>query len=162
MKQPRGTIFTLIVAVVLLTLGVVAAISATSGGGSMANMPGMGGGAMPTATATPGVGGSGDLSPDGLRQALANKDFIMINVHTPYEGEIAGTDTFIPYDRIGDSPAALPTDRAAAIVLYCRTGRMSAEAVATLARLGYRNVRQLSGGMEAWQARGYPLQQVPR
>jgi len=46
-----------------------------------------------------------------------------------------------------------------AIVLYCRTGRMSAEAATTLVRLGYRNVSHLAGGMEAWQAGGYPIQE---
>ena len=35
----------------------------------------------------------------------------MINVHTPYEGEIAGTDTFIEYDSIKASEARLPKDK---------------------------------------------------
>jgi len=105
------------------------------------------------------AGGSyGELSPGELSGALATKDFTLINAHVPDEGEIAGTDAFIPYDRIGEDTARLPGDRAA-IVLYCRTGRMSAEAATTLVRLGYRNVSHLAGGMEAWQAGGYPIQE---
>jgi len=37
---------------------------------------------------------------------------------------------------------------------------MSAEAAATLVGLGYTNVRDLAGGMESWQAQGYPLQEL--
>jgi phage shock protein E len=112
-----------------------------------------------TGPATQMAGGSyGELSPGELSGALATKDFTLINAHVPDEGEIAGTDAFIPYDRIGEDTARLPGDRAA-IVLYCRTGRMSAEAATTLVRLGYRNVSHLAGGMEAWQAGGYPIQE---
>ena len=77
----------------------------------------------------------------------------MINVHTPYEGEIEGTDLFVPYDRIGEDPR-VPADRSTAIALYCRTGRMSQEAAETLVAKGYTNVADLDGGMEAWQAAG--------
>lgn len=173
MDQRRRTLFTLIVAVPLLVIPAALALNYTlnAGQGSMGGMPEMGGGVMPTVTPASSAagrtvqvaGGSyGELSPDEFRRALATKDFMLINVHIPYEGGIAGTDAFIPYDRIGEDTTRLPTDRTAAIVLYCRTGRMSAEAATTLARLGYRNVRHLAGGMDAWQARGYPLPMIPR
>jgi len=76
---------------------------------------------MPTATAplpatgpaTQMAGGSyGELSPGELSGALATKDFTLINAHVPDDGEIAGTDAFIPYDRIGEDTARLPGDRA--------------------------------------------------
>ena len=38
------------------------------------------------------------------------------------------------------------------VVLYCRAGTRSAHAVAALARLGYDNVHNLEGGIEAWRA----------
>ena len=173
MDRSRRKVLALLVGLPLLVIPVALALNSTlnASSGAMGGMAGMGGGAMATATAalpitgrTTQVAGAsyGELAPGELSGALANKDFTLINVHVPYEGEIAGTDAFIPYDRIGEDTARLPTDRAAAIVLYCRTGRMSAEAATTLIRLGYRNVRQLTGGMEAWQAQGYPLQQLPQ
>ncbi len=172
MNQPRRTVLTLIAAIPLLVIPAALALNFTlqAGQGSMAGMAGMSGGTMPTATVGSALptrtgqvagAGYGELSPAELRQALATKTFTLINVHIPYEGELAGTDAFIPYDRISQDPTRLPTDRAAAIVLYCRTGRMSAEAATTLVRLGYRNVRHLTGGMDAWQAAGYPLQLTP-
>lgn len=97
------------------------------------------------------------IGPDDLALALEAKDFVLINVHVPYEGEIAGTDAFIPFDRIGADTSALPQDRAAEIVLYCLSGRMSAIAGERLAALGYSRVSDLAGGMNAWVASGREL-----
>jgi phage shock protein E len=98
-----------------------------------------------------------NVSPAGLRQMLAGKDFAFINVHVPYEGEIRGTDVHIPYDRIEARIRELPKDRMAPIVLYCRSGAMSATAAETLVRLGYTRVFNLEGGFLAWQQAGYPV-----
>ena len=61
-----------------------------------------------------------------LATMLAKKDFFLVNVHIPYEGEIAKTDAFIDYDTIVDHLDKLPKDKNASIVLYCRSGRMTA------------------------------------
>lgn len=97
------------------------------------------------------------ISPKRLKEALANKDFILINVHTPYEGEIEKTDMFVDYDLLVANKDKLPKDKNASIVLYCKTGRMSAEAIQTLKSLGYTNVRHLDGGMDAWKKEGFGL-----
>ncbi|MBI2103710.1 hypothetical protein HYT59_01755 [Candidatus Woesebacteria bacterium] len=89
-----------------------------------------------------------------LDKRLANKDFKLINVHTPYEGEIAHTDGFIAYDEMKANEAALPKDKSTPIILYCKTGRMSGEAVQTLKSMGYTNVTHLKGGMDEWRAAG--------
>ena len=44
------------------------------------------------------------------------------------------------------------------IVLYCGTGGRSALAAATMAELGYRSARSMSGGIVAWNAAGLPVE----
>jgi rhodanese-related sulfurtransferase len=100
------------------------------------------------------VSGVTELTPADLAAGLSKKDFWLVNVHIPYEGEIEGTDAFIPYDRIAADPGALPKDKGAKIVVYCRSGRMSAIAARELMRLGYSRVSDLAGGMIDWEKAG--------
>jgi rhodanese-related sulfurtransferase len=88
---------------------------------------------------------------------LQNKDFVMINVHIPYEGELPHTDVFIPYNQIEKSSGKLPSEKSAKIVLYCRSARMSTIAAETLVKLGYTNVWNLNEGMIEWKQKGFPL-----
>lgn len=93
-----------------------------------------------------------------LKTMLDKKDFPLVNVHIPFEGNIANTDVSIPYNEIDRNLDKLPADKNAKIVLYCRTGRMSAEAAQTLVKLGYANVWNLDGGMVAWKQAGYTIE----
>lgn len=55
-----------------------------------------------------------------LKSMLDNKDFLLVNVHIPYAGEIKGTDLFISYNEIERNLGKLPADKSAGIVVYCR------------------------------------------
>jgi rhodanese-related sulfurtransferase len=92
-----------------------------------------------------------------LKKLLEKKDFLFINVHIPYQGEIEGTDLFIPYNEIKKNLNKLPSDKDAKIVLYCRSDRMSIIAAQTLVTLGYSNIWILEGGMVGWKRAGFPL-----
>jgi rhodanese-related sulfurtransferase len=122
-------------------------------------MPGMDhGGDTPTAdTAAMDHGSAGDMSldSDAFAARLGVDDAVVINVHTPYQGEIEGTGLFVPHDEIADDPR-LPDRKDAEILLYCQTGRMSQTAAETLTGNGYTNVAHLEGGMRAWRADGRP------
>ncbi len=98
-----------------------------------------------------------DINAAQLNEMLQAKDFILINVHIPYEGELPQTDDFIPYNEIEANADQLPADKGAKIVVYCRSGGMSAIAAQTLVDMGYNNVYNLTAGMKEWQSAGYEL-----
>jgi rhodanese-related sulfurtransferase len=100
------------------------------------------------------------VNADELNAMLKNKDFVFINVHIPFEGNIAGTDLSIAYDQITDpvNLTQLPVDKNEKIVLYCRSGRMSAIAADALVKQGYTNIWNLAGGMVEWEQAGYEIE----
>ena len=101
-----------------------------------------------------------NITPVDLDTMLKNTDLILVNVHTPFAGNIADTDLSIPYDQISapENLAQLPADKNARIVLYCRSGRMSAIAAEELVSLGYTNIWNLEDGMVAWEQTGREIE----
>lgn len=99
-----------------------------------------------------------NVSPKELNTLLKDKDFVFVNVHIPFAGNIDGTDLSIAYDQIDQNVTQLPSDKSAKIVLYCRSGHMSQIAAEKLVSLGYTNVWNLKGGMIDWEKEGFELQ----
>lgn len=97
-----------------------------------------------------------ELTPSAFAARADDAGVFVVNVHVPDEGAIAGTDAAIPYDSLVED-ARLPADRATPVLLYCKTGRMSASAGQDLLDAGYTDVSHLSGGMDAWVASGRKL-----
>ena len=93
-----------------------------------------------------------------LRTMLESKDFMLVNVHIPFAGNIPGTDVTIPYNEIEQNLDQLPTDKAAKIVLYCSSGRMSEIAAEELVSMGYTNIWNLKGGMVDWKQAGFEVE----
>ena len=111
-------------------------------------------------TVTVAGGSYQNVNPDELNTMLKDKDFVFINVHIPFAGDIANTDLSIPYDQITEPEylSQLPADKNAKIVLYCRSGRMSAIAAEELVSLGYTSIWDLTGGMLEWEQAGYKIE----
>jgi rhodanese-related sulfurtransferase len=152
-KDPsRNLLIGLIVLVAFVVVGGFAAIV-------LPNLWGSGEG-----TVAQGKGGSWvNISPDVLAGKIkAGQEFTLVNVKTPYIGEIKGTDLYIPYTDLTARASELPAEKTAPIVVYCRTGNESAIASQTLLDLGYTNIENLDGGMVAWTASGRQIIQVSR
>jgi len=99
-----------------------------------------------------------DVTVTELQTMLTNKDFVFVNVHIPFEGNIPNTNLSIPYDEIDQHLDELPADKGARIVLYCRSDRMSNIAAKTLVGLGYTNVWNLDGGFLDWENAGLSIE----
>jgi len=98
-----------------------------------------------------------NISVTDLQSLLENKDFLFINVHVPFAGNIPNTDLSIPFDQIQQNVDKLPEDMGAKIVIYCRSGSMSSVSAMELVKLGYTNIWNLEGGFNAWEQAGLPL-----
>ena len=82
----------------------------------------------------------------------------VLDVRTPEEyagGHVPGA-TNVPLDQLATRLAEVPKDKD--VVVYCRTGRRSAQAADVLAANGYQRVSLLEGDMQAWAARGRPVE----
>jgi len=104
-----------------------------------------------------------NINSQQLGALLKNKDFVLVNVHIPFAGNIPHTDLSIPYNQISDSQyfAQLPTDKNSKIILYCRSGRMSQIAAEELVSLGYTNIWNLREGMVEWEQAGFKVEGQP-
>lgn len=102
-----------------------------------------------------------NLEPARVKELLDSKSdlgLFVLNVHTPFEGKIEGTDAIIEdWENIAAHQDQLPKDKNTPILVYCRTGRMSMSAVKQLQDLGYAELYHLNGGMKAWDAQGLPI-----
>jgi rhodanese-related sulfurtransferase len=98
-----------------------------------------------------------NISADQFVEMLDQKDFTLINVHIPYQGEIARTDLLVPFNRIDRYRNKLPDDKDAKMVVYCMMGPMGRIAAEKLVSMGYSQVIHLQGGMMAWQKVGKKL-----
>ena len=92
------------------------------------------------------------LSAEEAKARLDSGDpLVLLDVRTREEfdsGHISGA-LCLPVESIGsEAPAELP-DRNAEILIYCRSGRRSAEAAKKLTKLGYTNVCDF-GGIQDW------------
>jgi rhodanese-related sulfurtransferase len=166
-KQPgpagRSPSWTVIgAAILVVAIALVAGVAAFSGS-SGANVAAS---TSPVASVAQGtsadIAGWTDIDSDELAATLQAGDVTLLNVKTPYIGEIEGTDLYIPYTDLVARATELPADRNAPIVVYCRTGNQSVTAAQTLVALGYTNIENLVDGMTGWVASGRGLIQLDR
>lgn len=95
------------------------------------------------------------LNPDEFSELIFSEDVFIINTHTPYYGEIEGTDMIAEkWDDMEYYRSKLPADKNTPLAVYCRSGTMSSTAVKQLAEMGYKKIYELDGGMNSWQQSG--------
>lgn len=97
------------------------------------------------------------LAPTELLAALPNRDFLLINLVIPAKQLIDGTDLSVAATDTASQEKALGFSKSTKVVFYCMSGKSSKMVMAKLNALGYLNLRDLAGGMMAWQAAGLPV-----
>jgi len=98
----------------------------------------------------------GDIGPREARELLDAGRAVLIDVREPDEHareRIPGA-VHVPLGAIRGGDASLPERGQATLIVHCRSGRRSAEALAILERAGHAPVLNLAGGIEAWRRAG--------
>ena len=98
------------------------------------------------------------ISPTELKAVMQNEDIFLVDVHTPQQQHIKGTDLFVPYNAIEKNKDKFPADKNAAIYLYCEGGPMGNAAARSLHDLGYSKIFNLDGGANAWHKAGFQFE----
>lgn len=101
------------------------------------------------------------VSPQEFANLAKDKNTFIVDVHTPEQTHIPGTDAIIAYDQIQENQSKLPEDKSTPILVYCRSGSMSAQASQEIAELGYPNVYDLEGGTNAYKEQQVSVQLWP-
>ncbi|GAB2866438.1 adenylyltransferase/sulfurtransferase MoeZ [Lentzea nigeriaca] len=82
----------------------------------------------------------------------SGEDFLLVDVREPHEYEIVKIpgSVLIPKDKIlsGEAFSQLPQDKP--LVLHCKSGARSAEALAALHKAGFKDAVHVGGGVLAW------------
>lgn len=97
---------------------------------------------------------------DVVKEALDNKaNITLVDVRTPEEyaeGHI-GESVLVPLQELQEQLEKIP-DKTKTIYVYCRRGVRGVQAVEVLKNLGYTDVRNMLGGIEAWMLKNYSIQ----
>lgn len=86
------------------------------------------------------------------------EEVYFLDVRTPLEwqaGHIPGA-TLIPLDELAVRSGELPVNEP--ILIYCRSGNRSLQAMNLLDSVGFMNLSSMDGGIEDWITAGYPLE----
>ncbi|MEA3405309.1 MAG: rhodanese-like domain-containing protein [Pseudomonadota bacterium] len=96
-----------------------------------------------------------------LNKAMdAGKSMVLLDVRQkserPIMGAITAKDVHIPRGFLEIQSYSKIKDKNAEIVVFCGKGIRSAFAANTLNEMGYKNVKNLKGGVKAWKEAGLP------
>ncbi|MEO0732854.1 MAG: rhodanese-like domain-containing protein [Bacteroidota bacterium] len=87
------------------------------------------------------------------REAAGEKDYVLLDVREDYErAEFNIGGIHVPLGQLTMSFDKLAPHKEEEIIVYCRSGKRSAMAQELLRQAGFANVRNLEGGMLAYQA----------
>ncbi len=107
------------------------------------------------------------LPVDALKRDLdTGADVLVLDVRpaadfTGEQGHIAGALS-LPLEELPDRLAELADRKTRPIRLVCRTDRRSAQAAGLLREAGFADARVIRGGMTAWRAQGWPVDDESR
>jgi len=99
------------------------------------------------------------VAPEAAQQQIENAKPLIIDVREAAEiakGKIAGS-TNIPIRDLPKMDGKLPANKTAPILVYCQVGYRGGIGMTVLRMWGYTNVKNIRGGLDAWEKAGLPV-----
>lgn len=110
---------------------------------------------------------------DASRQSLAPAEFssminstsnkLILDVRTPSEFELnhlANSSNLDIYDEALFEAGLKALDKEQPVFVYCKSGSRSSTAAAKLSSLGFKEIYELEGGIQAWTVSGLPIEEA--
>jgi|SRR5215468_8709403 len=104
------------------------------------------------------------ITAEELRALLdSHREVLVLDVRQPLDLladlEIIPGATRIPPKEILEKPSLIPKDKDVVVYCTCPSDKTSREVLHRALSLKFSRVRFLSGGLAAWKAKGYPVEQ---
>jgi rhodanese-related sulfurtransferase len=101
-----------------------------------------------------------DVDTHAALQLINHKDAFVLDVREPdeYKGGHLLNAHLIPLGKLKERIGELKKYQDKPIVVVCRSGKRSGTACADLAKLGFTQAYNLTGGVMAWQKANLPVQ----
>lgn len=115
----------------------------------------------------------GSCSKDAARQSLSPAEFnskinasnnkLILDVRTPAEYELKhlnNSSNLDIYDEDLFTAGLQALDKEQPVFVYCKSGSRSSTAAAKLSDLGFKEIYELEGGIQAWTVNGLPVKEA--
>lgn len=98
-----------------------------------------------------------DVDPQHVKGVIGKARVVDVRERDELTGELGHIDG-VEHVPLATVPVAAKSwDKEQEVVLVCRSGARSGRAAAALADMGFRRVKNMAGGMIAWNAAGLPV-----
>ncbi len=106
-----------------------------------------------------GAGATRSVRPAEVLQLINRQDALVLDVRTDkeyQEGHILNS-MHVPLGMLSNRLSQLAAYKQTPVVVVCRSGARSGQALGTLSKAGFEQVYNLAGGVMAWQSANMPL-----
>lgn len=100
------------------------------------------------------------VTPEEMQELLATEDVQLIDIRTPKEYQKGYIKGFQNLDYTSDTfyKDLEKLDKSKPVVLYCRSGRRTANCAEKLVEKGFVKIYDLEGGISHWKHKGFELE----
>ena len=104
------------------------------------------------------------ITPEALRDLMrSNREVLIFDVRQPLD-LLANTEIIpgakrIPPKEVLENPGLIPKDKDSVVYCTCPSDKTSREVLHRALSLNFSRIKFLSGGLAAWKAKGYPVDQ---